>query len=70
MARTQTVGLCDRGENQVSVTAKWSAVGVKRKQLVREVWRQKGLGKFSGGFQASVPRHGVVLVKISKPSPN
>jgi len=32
---------------------------------VRDLWRQKDLGKFDGSFQATVHRHGVVLVKIS-----
>jgi len=32
---------------------------------VRELWRQKDLGKFNDEFKAEVARHGVVLVKIS-----
>lgn len=33
---------------------------------VRDLWRQKDLGEFNGRFQARVPTHGVVLVKITK----
>jgi alpha-galactosidase len=32
--------------------------------FVRDLWRQKDLGKFEGEFKASVPRHGVVLVRL------
>jgi alpha-galactosidase len=41
-------------------------LGVTGKQVVRDLWRQKDLGKFQGEFQAMVPRHGVVLVKIGR----
>jgi alpha-galactosidase len=32
--------------------------------LVRDLWRQKDLGYFKDQFQAPVPRHGIVLVKV------
>ena len=32
---------------------------------VRDLWRQNDLGRFEDQFQTSVPRHGVVLVKVS-----
>jgi alpha-galactosidase len=35
------------------------------RQLVRDLWRQKDLGYFKDQFQTPVPRHGVVLVKVS-----
>jgi len=65
---TKAVGLCNRGEARASVTTKWSDVGVKGKQPVRDVWRQKDLGKFNGEFKADVPRRGVILLQIGKPS--
>ena len=63
---TKAVGLCNSGEDKASVTAKWSDVGVKGKQPVRDLWRQKDLGKFAGEFKAEVPRRGVVLIRIGK----
>ncbi len=65
---TKAVGLCNQSENKVSVTAKWSDVGVKGKLRVRDLWRQKDLGKFSSEFVAEVPSRGVVLLKIGKPN--
>ena len=38
------------------------------KQTVRDLWRQKDLGQFEGRFSAAVPRHGVVLVRLT-PAP-
>ena len=37
----------------------------RNRLLVRDLWRQKDVGKFKDQFQAAVPRHGVVLVKVS-----
>jgi alpha-galactosidase len=33
---------------------------------VRDLWRQKNLGRFMDQFQTPVPRHGVVLVGVSR----
>lgn len=33
---------------------------------VRDLWRQKDLGVFGGGFEAEVPPHGVVLLRLWK----
>lgn len=65
---SKAVGLFNRGAQETTVTAKWSDLGLSGKQLVRDLWRQKDLGAFENEFRASVPRHGVVLVKISRPA--
>ncbi len=62
---SKAVGLFNRGKTATKVTAKWSDLGLTGKQNVRDLWRQKDLGKFSDEFEATVPRHGVVLVRIS-----
>ena len=63
---SKAVGLFNLGEDEAGVTAAWTDLGLKGKHKVRDLWRQQDLGVFSDHFQASVPRHGVVLVKISK----
>jgi alpha-galactosidase len=63
---SQAVGLFNRGEMEVTVTAKWSELGLNGPQIVRDLWRQQDLGSFQTEFQAKVPRHGVVLVRIRK----
>ncbi len=59
------VGLFNRGSDDAPVTAQWADLGIKGSRSVRDLWRQKDLGKFDGSYQATVHRHGVVLVKIS-----
>ena len=62
---SKAVGLFNRGEDEAPVTANWADLGLTGKQTVRDLWRQKDLGQADGQFQASVPRHGVVLVKLA-----
>ncbi|HEY5911389.1 MAG TPA: NPCBM/NEW2 domain-containing protein [Verrucomicrobiae bacterium] len=61
---TKAVGLFNRGECETVMTAKWADLQIKGPRIVRDLWRQKDLGKFDGEFKASVPRHGVVLVRL------
>ena len=62
---SKAVGLFNRGEGKAKVTASWSDLGLTGRQLVRDLWRQQDLGTFEGEFQAPVPRHGEVLVKVT-----
>jgi alpha-galactosidase len=63
---SKAVGLFNRGEDETAATVTWAELGLKGKHVVRDLWRQKDLGRFGDHFQTSVPRHGVVLVKIAK----
>ena len=46
------------------VTAKWSDLSLSGKQRVRDLWRQQDLGVFENQFEASVPRHGALLIRV------
>ena len=61
------VGLFNRGRWKSEVTARWADLGIEGEHVVRDLWRQKDLGTYDREFKTAVPRHGVVLVKISTP---
>jgi len=61
---TKAVGLFNRGETATQVRAKWSDLGLKGAQIVRDLWRQQDVGVFEGQFMVSVPRHGVAFVRL------
>jgi alpha-galactosidase len=63
---SKAVGLFNRGELPAEVSAPWPVIGICGQHAVRDLWRQTDLGKFQDSFKAPVPRHGVVLVRISK----
>lgn len=58
------VGLFNRGPLPARVTARWSDLKLTGAHRVRDLWRQRDLGEFSGEFSSQVPRHGVTLVRI------
>ena len=61
---SRALGLFNRGDSERRVRVSWSDIGISGAQRVRDLWRQQDLGTFPHGFEASVPRHGVVLVKV------
>jgi alpha-galactosidase len=61
---SKAVGLFNTGLSEAKVTAKWSDLGIKGPQRVRDLWRQKDLSVFDDLFEATVPRHGVMLVRL------
>ena len=62
---SKAVGLFNRGGQPMDVSFDWAALGLSGKQVARDLWRQKELGGFDGKFTASVPTHGVVLIKLT-----
>jgi alpha-galactosidase len=62
---SKAVGFCNSGETPVAITLKWSLIGIKGGQKVRDLWRQKNLGYFKDKFTTTIPRHGVTLVRVS-----
>jgi len=48
------------------IVVSWSDLGITGSYIVRDLWRQTDLGSFAESFTASVPYHGVILVKLIK----
>jgi len=63
---SKAVGMFNRGISPADVVVDWNELKVSGKQRVRDLWRQKDMGSFSGKFSAQVPAQGVVMVKIEK----
>lgn len=64
---SKAVGIFNPGPKKSVLTVHWSALGIKGKQNIRDLWRQKDIGTFADRFNVTVPSHGVVLVKITPP---
>jgi alpha-galactosidase len=62
--KTFAVGLFNRGQNQADVCIDFSELGIEGKPRVRDLWRQKDLGRYTQQFTARVPAMGVIMVKI------
>jgi alpha-galactosidase len=63
---TFAAGLFNRGPEAATVSIDWSALGLTGSQPVRDIWRQQELGSSSDRYTATVPRHGVVFIRIGR----
>ena len=60
----KAVGLFNRGESAMPVTAHFRDIGIGDQASVRDLWAKRDLGVVQNRFTAVVPKHGVVLVKV------
>ena len=59
------VGLFNTGaKDTLPVTVRWSDLKLKGAHAVRDLWRQKDLGKFEAEFSLTLASHSAELVKI------
>ena len=63
---SRAVALLNRGAGEQEMTANWTDIGYPESlsAQVRDIWNHKDLGKKSGSFSATVPSHGVVVIKV------
>ena len=64
---SRAVVLLNRGLQERNIQAQWVDVGYPNhaSAAVRDLWAHKDLGKSTGSFSASVPAHGVVMVRVT-----
>ncbi len=60
------VGIFNLDSKSKKFTLDLKGLGLTKKSLIRDLWRQKNLGRFKDTFTADVPSHGVVLIKVFK----
>jgi alpha-galactosidase len=61
---SKAVGLFNLSGKEQKITLNWSDIKITGSKTVRDVWRQKDLGKFDGKFETMIATHGVTFVKI------
>jgi len=61
---SKALGLFNLGEAEAKITATWAELGLIGKQQVHDLWRHKAMLVANSQFAATVPRHGVMLVKL------
>lgn len=66
---SRAVGFCNFGLEKVDISYKdFHQLGIKGKQIVRDLWRQKDVASINadnGSLSVKVPVHGVVLYKLT-----
>ncbi|MGH9445511.1 MAG: glycoside hydrolase family 27 protein [Terriglobia bacterium] len=62
---SKAVGLFNREEGDAPITVNFSDIGIHGAAKVRDLWEHKDLGIYRGSFSATVPSHGVVMIKVT-----
>ena len=60
------VGLFNRGPAEAPVSLKWADLKLTGKLKVRDLWAHADLKSEPEGFSATVPSHGVVMIRVSR----
>lgn len=60
------IGLFNTDSVRREIGVTWKEAGLQGGYFIRDVWQQKDRGKSVEGYSATVPPHGVVLIRIKK----
>jgi alpha-galactosidase len=60
----KAIGVFNLGKESRKYTLNFSDIDINAKIKIRDVWRQKDIGTFSGKYETTVPSHGVILLKV------
>jgi alpha-galactosidase len=63
---SKAVGLFNRGESTLQIVLHLNQIGAGPKAKLRDLWEQRDLGSVENSYTADVPKHGVVMLKVSK----
>ena len=63
---TKAFGIFNLGDKSIKYSLNLSGIGISGSITLRDLWRQKDLGLFSGKYETVIPSHGVVLIKTGK----
>jgi alpha-galactosidase len=64
---SRAVILLNRGDKEAPISVKWEEIGYPAhvSAKVRDLWAHKDVGSFTGSYEAKVPSHTVVMVKVA-----
>jgi alpha-galactosidase len=63
----KAAGIFNLRPHPARMAVTWAELGLDGKQSVRDLWRQKDIGLVDGRYEANVPGHGVMLLRLSRP---
>jgi alpha-galactosidase len=62
---SRAVVLFNRSALQTVIAASWRAIGLRGSARVRDLWTHTDVGVMTDRFSATVPAHGVVMVRVT-----
>jgi alpha-galactosidase len=62
---SKAVGLFNTDWGPMPIQVEFREIGVAGSATVRDLWTHRELGNFEGSFAATVPKHGVMMIKVT-----
>jgi len=62
----RAIALFNRGDKPAEMRLNFTAAGIASGVHARDIWAGKDLGPLTGEYRATVPAHGVVLLRLTK----
>jgi alpha-galactosidase len=62
--KSTVVAFFNRGEQPAAISVDWSKLGLKGKLRGRDLWKHEDVPLSGASYQAQVPAHGVVAIKV------
>ena len=59
------VALFNRGETEQAISIRWSDLDLTGSFRVRDLWKHADIGIRETGFEATVPSHGTVMIRVT-----
>jgi hypothetical protein len=59
------VALFNISDGEKVVTLDFALAGLKKKNAIRDLWKQTDLGSFTKKYATAIPAHGTVLLKVA-----
>jgi len=63
--KTKAIAVFNRGESPITYILKPEILNVSKIAKIRDLWQHKNLGKFGKGISAKVPKHGILVLRIT-----
>ena len=60
----QAIALLNRTDKETEITVNWNDIGIRGEAFVRDLWEHEDKGLFKDKYTATVPSHGIVVLKI------
>jgi alpha-galactosidase len=67
---SMAVAIFNRGEEAAPGTVAWNSLKMGKKLKVRDLWKHEAVATTGDTYTASIPAHGVVLLRVSKTNKN
>jgi alpha-galactosidase len=64
---SHAIALFNMGTTYRTISVAWKELGMKDELRVRDIWRQKDLGRIRAAYNTVIAPHGVLLLKVNQP---